>query len=509
MGDRDLTRSGFLSFASSLFSLVTGLLFSVVVARRLSITEYGVWQYYLAVIAYLVLPGATINFWLTRELGRGKGSLSTGLIMNGLVSAVSGLLLLLIWMVSGSVAEVGPEIILALILYTLLLYMANSLDSAAVGASPSLYGIGRFVLEVVKVFAAAVLVVWLRMGLLAALLSIDLAILAKCVVMYLRMPRTALGKADLSLGFLWLRRWLIPVLGVLPGLLASADLLILALITGSTVPTAYLGVARTISEVVAYSGLLSISLYPLLLSGRTGSHVEESMRMVSMLAFPMVGGLIALALPILYVYGPSYSPAVISLQLLSVAALIGVAKEILVVVLQGTEKVDTNQDASLLELTKSNLAMPRLIELAASCLYILACSVVTYLLKSWEIPDSSIVAVLTLMYLLMAVSLLLIVWNLSKKVYKYAIPWSNLTRYAAATAVMVVTVLIFYPAQAISTSISEVLINLLPVVAAGAVVYFVVLLVIDQTSRNELRELYDVWRAGRKGPASAGSPSRG
>jgi len=151
----------------------------------------------------------------------------------------------------------------------------------------------------------------------------------------------------------------------------------------------------------------------------------------------MVGGLIALALPIVYVFGPSYSPAVIPLQLLSVTALLSVAREIFMIILQGTEKVDTNQDASLLELTRSNLTMPRLVELAASCAYMLASSVILYLLKTWETPDSSIVTVLSLINLLMSISLLLVIWKRSKRVYKYVIPWWDLARYATATAVTV------------------------------------------------------------------------
>jgi len=490
MEGRDSKYAGLFSFLASLFSLGTGFIFSVIVARRLSVSEYGTWQYYMAAVAFIVFPGAVVDFWMTRDLSRGKGVLNTGLLMNTLLSTISSALLIVISILSGPATYIDLETLLAFIVYLLLLLMSNALDSASVAVRPTLHGAGRLVLEVVKVLSGVILVVWLRAGLLGALVSIDLAFMSKCLVMYLGMRGDSMGVINLPAGLVWLQRGWVPALGIIPDLLRSTDLLFLAWLTGSTVPTAYLGVARTISAVIGYSSLLAITLYPRLLGGKGGKHVESSIGTVSMLALPMTGGLIALALPILYVFGPNYAPAAVSLQLLSAVTLLNVFRDLSTSILQGTENADTGQSASVIELIRSNLIVPRLIEILAQAASILISIVVIYWAETSGMQYEYMAAALSLVNLITALPLLLVIVYLSTKAYHYVIPWGRIAKQLLATVVMVVTVLAFYPARAISSSISEVLIGLLPVVALGTVAYFAVLFAIDGGARSQLWELY-------------------
>jgi len=506
MNGRDSKYAGLLSFLASLFSLGTGLIFSVMIARRLSVSEYGIWQYYMTVMVFMVFPGTVVDFWMTRDLARGKGVLNTGLLMNGLLSAISNALLIVISILSGPATYISPEILLAFVFYLFLLLLSNALDSASVAVRPTLHGGGRLVLEVVKVLSGVIFVVWLRMGLLGALVSIDLAFMSKCLMMYFGMQGNSMGAVSLSSGLIWLRRGWIPALGIVPDLLRSVDLLFLAWLTGSTVPTAYLGMARTISAVIGYSGLLAISLYPRLLGGEEGRHVGSSIGTVSMLALPMAGGLVALALPVLYVFGPNYAPAVVSLQLLSVATLLDVFRSLSMSILQGTEKADISQNASATELIRSNLTAPRLVEILAQATNTLISLAVIYIVGTKEMQYGYLATALSLINLITAIPLLLVNVKLSRKAYHYAVPWRSIARQLLATAVMVVTVLTLYPTRAISSSISEVLVNLLPVVALGAIVYFVVLLAIDMETRAKLRGLLRSIRSWRsKGPGQTGS----
>ena len=490
MDERNAKYAGLLSFVASLFSLGTGLIFSVMIARRLPVSEYGIWQYYTAVMTFIALPGAMVDFWMTRGLARGKGVLNTGLLMTGLLSAVSNLLLIVISILSGPAARIDIETLAAFILYLLLLYFSNALDSASVAIKPSLLGGSRLVLELVKVSLGAVLVVWLRMGLLGALVSIDLALFSKCLAMYFGMRGTTMEAPSLPLGLTWLRRWQIPALGIIPSLLGSADLLILTWFTSSAVPAAYLGVARTVSAIIGFASLLAISLYPRLLGGEREELIEKSMTTVSMLALPMAGGLMVLASPVLYVFGPGYAPAALSLQLLSLVTLVGVFRDLSIAILQGMEKADVDENVSAPELMRSNLTTPRYIEILAQGANITVSVAIVWYLTAQGAPYDLVVTMLAATNLIVAVPLLLAVARLSRKVYPYVIPWAAIAKQIIATAAMMGAVLLFYPARAISVNISEVLTNLLPVVALGAVVYFVVLLAIDGGTRAGLRGLY-------------------
>jgi hypothetical protein len=508
MDNRDSGYAGLLSFTASLFSLGTGLVFSVMIARRLPIYEYGIWQYYTAVMAFIALPGAMIDFWMTRSLARGRGVLNTGLLMTGLLSVVSNLLLIAISILSGPAVSISVEILLAFVFYLLLLYFSNALDSASVAIRPSLVGAGRLVLELVKVSLGVALVVWLRVGLLGALVAIDLALFSKCLAMYWGMRGATKEAPDLSLGLTWLERWRIPALGIIPNLLGSADLLILAWFTSSTVPTAYLGVARTVSAIISFSSLLAISLYPRLLGGEKEELIGKSVTTVSMLALPMAGGLIVLASPVLHVFGPGYAPAAFSLQLLSLVALIGVFRDLSTAILQGMERADVDENVSAPELMRSNLTAPRYIEILAQAINIAISLAIVWYLTAQGAPYDLLATTLSAISLITSIPLFLALVRLSRKAHPYVIPWAGIVKQVIATAAMMGAVLLFYPIRAISVNIAEVVANLLPVVALGAVVYFVVLLAIDRETRAKLRRLYRSIRSwGSKGPGETGRDS--
>jgi hypothetical protein len=428
--------------------------------------------------------------------------------MTGLLSVVSNLLLIAISILSGPAVNISVEILLAFVFYLLLLYFSNALDSASVAIKPSLVGAGRLVLELVKVSLGVVLVVWLRMGLLGALIAINLALFSKCLAMYSGMRGATKEAPDLSLGFTWLERWRIPALGIIPNLLGSADLLILAWFTSSAVPTAYLGVARTVSAIISFSSLLAISLYPRLLGGEKEGLIEKSVTTVSMLALPMAGGLVVLASPVLYVFGPGYAPAAFSLQLLSLVALIGVFRDISTAVLQGMERADVDENVSAPELMRSNLTAPRYIEILAQAINIAVSLVIVWYLTAQGAPYDLLTTTLSAISLITSIPLFLALVRLSRKAHPYVIPWAGIVKQVIATVAMMGAVLLFYPTRAISVNIAEVLANLLPVIALGAVVYFVVLLAIDRETRAKLRRLYRSIRSWRsKGPGETGRDS--
>jgi peptidoglycan biosynthesis protein MviN/MurJ (putative lipid II flippase) len=235
-----------------------------------------------------------------------------------------------------------------------------------------------------------------------------------------------------------------------------------------------------------------------LLGGKGDEHIEESIRLVMMFALPMTAGLVVLALPIAYVFGRNYSPAAVPLQLLSLASFLSIIYGISLTILQGAERVDTQVGVSSGDIIRSSLAMPRVIETVARALCVLASLVVLSLVRTWDPSSEASVTILALMNLLVTLALSLSMLRMSRRTHGYVVPWRDLSRYALATIVMTVALLGLYPVGAISDRIFDVLVNLLPVVVAGGIVYFTVLLAIDQRLRNELREVGNVWRARRK-----------
>jgi len=493
MGDDDGRYAGLIVFSASLFSLATGLFFSVVVTRRLSVEEYGILQFYFAAVAYLVLPGTLANFWLTRDLGRAKDVLNTGVIMSGLLSVATSSLLIVIASWSGPTVKLTLEVLLSFLLYLLMLYLSNSLDSASIGVAQSLQGVGIFLQETVKLLVGVILVAQLRMGLLGVVLSIDAGLLLKCLVMYLKMPSRARGRINVSTGLLWLRRWWVPALVILPSLLSSIDLIILTYVTSSTILTAYLGLSRTLAAILTYPNLLAISLYPRLLGGGGGEEIEKAMKWVMMFALPMTAGMIILALPIVGLFGPGYESAAVALQVLSFVAFFNVVKGLSLAILQGRERVDVKENASLSDLMRSNLAVPRLIELVAQVLYVVAAMIVGWLLWAQGSPPGVVVVALAAVNLVITIPMSLVVWQLSTRTCKFNVPWKHLMKYLLATVVMAAVLQTFFHIGTTDVRVFELAFDLLVAVLTGAAVYFAVLFVIDRKLASEMYQLIVPW----------------
>jgi len=490
MGDREARYAGLVVFTASLFSLLTGLLFSVIVARRISTEEYGILQFYSTAITYFVLPGTVIGYWLTRDLGRGRQLLMTGIMMNSLLGFFTSLSLWLVSVRFGGPVKLTTNELVAVVANLYLLYLSSTLDAASIGVVPVLQGEGLIVQEVVKIGAGWILIVLLRMELLGVLLSIDAGFLCKFVFMYLRMPSDARGRLDLSVAARWLKRGWVPFLVILPGLIGSADLLMFPLVAASTVPAAYLGLSKTLAAIILYANSLAITLYPKLLRGRGRTEIEDAFRIVMMVAVPMAAGMLSLALPITQLFGQNYAPAVAALQLLTIAAFFNVIKGLSLTILQGKEGVDVDPDRSLGDLLRSNLVVPRLLEILVQLAYVLVSLVLTSYMWWNGSPPELMVTTLAFVNLSMTIPLSLWMWKLSTKICAYSIPWTDFASYVVSAVVMATVVMAAYPAEMVAVTVYEMGLHLLFVVALGALVYFTTLLVINRRLRIELHSVF-------------------
>ena len=79
-----VTYSGLISFTIGLASILTGIIFTLIVTRQLSPEEFGTWNLIGGLIVYVVIVEPTISYWVTRELARGKESGKTGVFFSGI-----------------------------------------------------------------------------------------------------------------------------------------------------------------------------------------------------------------------------------------------------------------------------------------------------------------------------------------------------------------------------------------------------------------------------------------
>ena len=69
-----VTYSGLISFAVGIVTVVTGLVFTLIVTRQLSQDEFGTWGLIGGLISYALIIGPIVSYWSTREIARGENS---------------------------------------------------------------------------------------------------------------------------------------------------------------------------------------------------------------------------------------------------------------------------------------------------------------------------------------------------------------------------------------------------------------------------------------------------
>ena len=92
MSNVRLQYSGVIRFAAVILSLFTGLIFTTLVTRNLSIDEYGQWNAIGSLIGYGAFPALGLGYWFTRYTARKIPIAKMGLSVS-LIFSIGGILI--------------------------------------------------------------------------------------------------------------------------------------------------------------------------------------------------------------------------------------------------------------------------------------------------------------------------------------------------------------------------------------------------------------------------------
>jgi O-antigen/teichoic acid export membrane protein len=481
--------TGFVAFAVRIGSLLTGLAFSIIVARRLSEEDFGAWAYVGRLVSYFAATASFVSFWAGRDAGRGRRPLKTAMVGSGLM--VVPLSLAYLAVVGFSAHAIGREswVVMLGLMQLPVLHLLNTADGVSYGHRPtaSAYAIATF--EVVKLFLAFLMVHLLGLGLFGVFASISIAQLVQLsVLVYLQ--RDVMGGVNLGDFLRWLKGFAIPLLGFVNGLVYGLDVFLGGVIYGSALPLSYWQAALTIALVVSYHNNLVVGLYPALLSGGGSREVEKVFRFAMILGTPLLFGALFLGRDLLLLLRPAYAEAAPVLYVLAVSCWIGGLGTLFSSIVGGKEEVDRRVDVSFLDYVKSKLFRYTLIALFLSVGYVTAFSVVTVVarLGGWGPVDTAYGW--SYVHLGMSVASVVIGYLFSKGRVVFKIPWKSLAGYFGASVLMVS---VMYPLHAIVPPSSTAILQLVRVgtlLVVGATTYLGAVFMVDKEGRVMVKLLF-------------------
>jgi O-antigen/teichoic acid export membrane protein len=495
MSSVKLKLPGTIFFASNFYSLFTGLAFTVMVTRSLTVNDFGLWSMISQYIAYTAIPLSSIaSFWIVRYVARGfKQAPSSGVFFATILSFI-GLPLysaVALW-ASASFSQPLYFILLAIpqvVTYILL----GALSSIATGISPEQIGVSSIIFETSKVALAYVLVRLLGRGLEGAIISVVLAQLIQMGYL-LTIFRKLVGRQliDRDLTKKWFKLSWLPLYELFSGIVGGLDVITARIISMTDALVGIRSVECIAGSFPRYASSLTLSLYPRIL-GTADNHawsrdVEEMLRFISLIAIPITFGNIALMDIILGIFGKNYAPALAAAIVITIAQLIGLLGSITDPVLRGSERIDVQDYVNPKDYLRSTIFKLVTVNNFSAIAYVLA---VATALMLWNNGDIYTAALYWNLASFTNIPFLAYKVKMMRNIgVKMKFPTGSIAKYIVSSALMLVFILIlknisglYFPGNVIGL-ISQVLV----LTILGALFYAALVLLMDSYARKVYKE---------------------
>ena len=482
-GRPGLRLTGFVAFVVRMGSLLTGLAFSLIVARRLAEEDFGAWTYVGRLVSYFAVTASFISFWAARNAGRGGRPLKTALFGSGVMATLLSLAYLSVVSFSASAIGREPWVVLLGLMQLPVLHLLNTAEGVSYGHRPVISAYGFAVFEVVKVIIAFMLVYVAGFGLGGVFASLALAQLVQFLLL-VYLQRDVLGVVSFGDLLRWLKGFSIPLIGVVNGLVYGLDVFLGGVLYGSALPLAYWQAALTVALVVGMYNNLTVGLYPALLSGGGGREVEKVFRFAMMLGVPLFVGAVFLGEDILRLLRPAYAEAAPTLYVLAASFWVGGLGYLFTSVVGGREDVDRGADVSFKDYVRSWLFRYNMVVFLLNIVYVSVFSAVALAARGggWGAADTAYAWAYTHLGTMLAT--VVVGYLFSRRRVVFRISWYSLIRYVGASVLMVAAMYPLYLTLPVSNTAAVQFVRVGTMLVVGVAAYFGAVVLLDREVRR-------------------------
>jgi len=471
-------------FATKMFSVATGLIFTLLITRNTTKEQYGIWSNIFDLTAYFILLAAALPFWITRFVARGReGAVKTGLVANLIIALISVTIYIPMVPPITSALNISEAYLLLYLVASIQIiesYFIYAIESVLRTEKPQAIGYGLLIEELCKIILAYTLIMKLQGPLLGAMIGFVTAVFIQ-IAYYIKLLS---HDFDQKIQWNYVREWLkgsIANIYHLIGTQIAAIIFILLFIFGGAAARGDYTAASTIASIISYSIFLSFALYPKLLAETNLEDVTTSLKMVLMFSIPMTAGALAIPDSLLIILDPKYREATPILSLLAVDTFIATISQFFIWVLFGVEKFDEEAKIPLKQLTRSSIFKVFTLSYVHAAITL---PIAFYVLTNFATPDQPIQAAMYVAIINIATHFAMfpVLWVILRKRVRIHIPWSSIAKYVFASAIMAtILFLIPHPTRLSAT---------LGITAMGAIIYFMLLMAIDREVRALLSSIW-------------------
>jgi O-antigen/teichoic acid export membrane protein len=427
--------SGLIAFVVGIISLFTGLVFILLITRRLTPEEFGLWALIGSITTYFLLSEITISYWTTRQIARNEDIGRTAVVSSGLFSLMTIPLYIIYISVISERSNSDFETMLLGVFLLPVYFISQTLRRVNLGFKPQATSYTLLIFEITKIPIALSLVVLLELGVQGAIIAILFAYIIRIVVqLYF-----AKDKLQNNFSFQTLKRWIkmswIPLYNTLSSYIKSLDIVLYSVIVGSVIGVAFYQAGITIAAIVYQSALISQALYPKILAEKKYEKITENLSRTMYFMIPLLAIAILFSKAGLFTLNPAYVGGSLIVIFLALKYFLTVLRNIPQSILLGIEQVDVETNPKFSSLVKSKLFLIPTIYSIFNAVYIILLIILLFQFSSTEDNELELVTSWAIIGFIIDIPPTILLWIYAKKNMDFSFPFSNTLKYIAATIV--------------------------------------------------------------------------
>ena len=472
-----------INFLAEFLSYIASFMFVVLIARRLSVEEFGTWTLIMRYVSYLVMAAIIYTYWARRTISRGFNTSKTAVVMSIELGLLASVIYLFIGYGSSAFfSQPLPPLLLASLI-VLTEFINQGQISIASAHSPQYVGIARAVLRFLMVALAVVTVPLLSMGLMGVVIAaVGARVGVLAMLLYVNRGVIAESKYRRDVEVKWLKTSWLTLLTSVSGLLYTLDAVIARAASGSDELIAYYGIAISIYGLTIGTTRALPTLYARLLARRDIRDAIEILWIVFLINLPLLIGILLYADALAYLYNPKYAEVADAIRIFSLASLFSLLARVLATVVTGLEERDADHMWESSKLLKTTLFYIPAYTLAASAIYLGAVGGVTYSVRE---PINAL-GIWGILFLTYSASLAIGYDWILRREYGIKLPYREVGKYLLRFLVASIPMILIravWPVE-LSPHIWPLLTSFLPPVVLSMALYFTVLYALDPKFRD-------------------------
>ena len=495
MSNIRLTYSGLISFLISILSIFTGLIFTLIVTRRLDQTHFAIWSLIGGIIAYSMVFSPISNYWLARQIARGEKESITGIISAIIFSIAAIGVYFIATLILSSSSDADVKILLFAVLLVPLSYIVRGFSTIVSSYKPQGASYSALVFEITKIPIGFLFVYVLDLGIIGAIITVAISNLAQIIFCIIYSKEKLKEHFHYAVFKNWLKLSWLPVFASLHDRIIYLDSTIYTLITGSVTGVAFIGIAKTLGNLVSNTSSLSVGLAPKLLATNNIHHTELMMERILLFAIPTLGFTITFAKPSLWVLNPIYVDAVNIVILWSISHFTWVIFGIFTSTLESLERIDIGFKAKTREYLKSRLFTVRLVYAVGYSAYIIVLTLVLMILPKSESNILETIFWWGVVYAVSNISILIAFSIMTGRQISFKFPVNKTVKYAIVTLLSCsITYFLISQYLEYEESIFEFGPNLIPYMLLFGGLYFGLVMLWDGDSRKLFQQIFQEFK---------------